>query len=78
MTRLPAWAVPQSYDLALKGNPVQSNYTGAVRIDVQLKQASDHLWPHGKGLKATAAYAWAVGPRDIVDGPGIPAGSRQR
>jgi alanyl aminopeptidase len=53
LTRLPDWAVPQSYDLALKTDPAQSGYTGTVRIAVQLKQASDHLWLHGKDLKVT-------------------------
>ncbi|MEO8748148.1 MAG: M1 family metallopeptidase [Rhodanobacter sp.] len=51
LTRLPDWAVPESYDLALKSDPAKSDYTGKVVIAVDLKQASDHLWLHGKDLK---------------------------
>ncbi len=54
LTRLPDWVVPESYDLALKSDPAQSGYTGTVRIGVQLKQAADHLWLHGKDLKVAS------------------------
>jgi alanyl aminopeptidase len=54
LTRLPAWAVPESYDLAIKSDPRQSGYTGTVTIAVVLKKASDHLWLHGKDLKVSS------------------------
>ncbi|MER3546977.1 MAG: aminopeptidase, partial [Rhodanobacteraceae bacterium] len=47
---LPRWAAPQSYELAIKSDPDQPGYSGTVAIAVDLKQASDHLWLHGKDL----------------------------
>jgi alanyl aminopeptidase len=54
LTRLPAWAVPQSYQLAIKSDPKQATYSGVVTIAVDLKQASNHLWLHGKDLKVSS------------------------
>lgn len=53
LTRLPDWAVPESYALSLKTDPSQPGYTGTVTIKVDLKQASDYLWLHGKDLKVS-------------------------
>jgi alanyl aminopeptidase len=50
---LPRWAVPQSYELALQGDPAAADYRGVVTITVDLKKASDHLWLHGKDLRVT-------------------------
>ena len=54
LTRLPQWAVPESYDLAIKSDPDKSGYSGTVTIAVDLKQASNHLWLHGKDLKVSS------------------------
>src|SRR6185312_4243170 len=54
MTRLPDWAVPQSYDLAIKSDPKQADYSGTVSIAVDLKKASSYLWLHGKDLKVSS------------------------
>ncbi|MBV6827937.1 M1 family metallopeptidase [Xanthomonas euvesicatoria] len=51
--RLPTWAVPERYSLALKIDPEQTQFSGRTTIRVQLKQASDHLWLHGKELKVS-------------------------
>jgi alanyl aminopeptidase len=53
LTRLPSWAVPQSYDLALKSDPDKKGYSGTVTITVNLKKASKYLWLHGKDLKVS-------------------------
>jgi alanyl aminopeptidase len=37
LTRLPQWAVPESYDLAIKSDPDKSDYSGTVTIAVDLK-----------------------------------------
>ena len=50
---LPRWVVPQSYELALQGDPAAASYQGVVTIAVDLKKASDHLWLHGKDLRVT-------------------------
>lgn len=50
---LPRWAVPQSYALALQGDPSAPGYRGEVTITVDLKKPSDHLWLHGKDLRVT-------------------------
>ena len=54
MTRLPDWAVPESYDLAIKSDPDKPGYSGTVTIAVDLKKASDYLWLHGKDLKVSS------------------------
>lgn len=51
--RLPTWAVPERYSLSLKIDPDQAQFSGRTSIRVQLKQASDHLWLHGKELKVS-------------------------
>ncbi|KHM94749.1 aminopeptidase N, partial [Xanthomonas vesicatoria] len=53
--RLPTWAVPERYSLAIKVDPEQAQFSGRTTIRVQLKQASDHLWLHGKELKVSKA-----------------------
>jgi alanyl aminopeptidase len=53
LTRLPDWAVPESYDLSIKSDPDQPGYSGAVTIAVDLEKASNHLWLHGKDLKVS-------------------------
>jgi aminopeptidase N len=52
---LPRWAVPESYDLAIKSDPARSGYSGTVTIAVDLKKTSDHLWLHGRGLEVASA-----------------------
>ena len=54
LTRLPDWAVPESYDLSIKSDPDQSDYRGTVTIAVDLKKAANHLWLHGKDLKVSS------------------------
>ncbi|MDN5923550.1 MAG: M1 family metallopeptidase [Xanthomonadales bacterium] len=53
LEKLPTWAVPQAYTLSFKIDPEQSSYRGSSVIKVKLKQASDHLWLHGQGLRVT-------------------------
>ncbi|HEX7368664.1 MAG TPA: M1 family metallopeptidase [Rhodanobacteraceae bacterium] len=53
LTRLPDWAVPESYDLSIKSDPDQPGYSGTVTIAVDLKKASNYLWLHGKDLKVS-------------------------
>jgi alanyl aminopeptidase len=54
MTRLPGWAVPQSYDLAIKSDPEQAGYSGTVTIAVDLEKASSYVWLHGRDLKVSS------------------------
>src|SRR5690348_15676432 len=54
MTRLPGWAVPQSYDLAIKSDPKQAGYSGTVTIAVDLKKAANYVWLHGKDLEVSS------------------------
>ena len=53
LTRLPDWAVPQSYDLALKSDPAQPGYSGTVTIVVDLKQASMLVLPGARRASST-------------------------
>ena len=54
LTRLPDWAVPLSYDLAIKSDPKQAGYSGSVTIAVDLKKASSYVWLHGKDLEVSS------------------------
>jgi len=65
--KLPRWAIPQSYQLALRIDPEQADFTGITRIKVQLKQASDFLWIHGKELKVSKVTV------TTADGKTLPA-----
>ncbi|HSN00729.1 MAG TPA: M1 family metallopeptidase [Rudaea sp.] len=47
---LPRWAIPESYALDLRIDPAQKDFSGKVAIKVELTQASDHVWLHGKNL----------------------------
>ncbi|HUH30381.1 MAG TPA: M1 family metallopeptidase, partial [Rhodanobacter sp.] len=49
--KLPAWAVPQSYQLAFKVDPAQQDFSGTTTIKLKLTQASDHVWMDGNALK---------------------------
>ncbi len=53
LTRLPGWAVPESYELAIKSDPAKPGYTGTVTIAVDLKKSSNYVWLHGKDLKVS-------------------------
>ncbi|MEO6921810.1 MAG: M1 family metallopeptidase [Collimonas sp.] len=48
--KLPRWAQPLAYHLDFRVDPQQSAYTGSAAIDIELKQAADHLWLHGQDL----------------------------
>ncbi|AIY43333.1 Membrane alanine aminopeptidase N [Collimonas arenae] len=51
--KLPRWAQPLAYHLDFRVDPQQSAYTGSAAIDIELKQAADHLWLHGQDLKVS-------------------------
>ncbi|MFT4198106.1 MAG: M1 family metallopeptidase [Pseudoxanthomonas sp.] len=59
--RLPAWAVPQHYLLELKVDPEQQDFSGTATIEFELKQASDHVWLHGKELAVAKAVLSPAG-----------------
>jgi len=60
--RLPGWAIPQSYQIAFKVDPAQTDFSGTTTIKVKLTQASDHLWLDGAELKVSKV--------DIIDAAG--------
>ncbi|MEW9624481.1 M1 family metallopeptidase [Rhodanobacter geophilus] len=53
--RLPGWAVPQSYQIAFKVDPAQTDFSGTTTIKVKLAKASDHVWLDGAELKVSKA-----------------------
>ena len=53
LEKLPGWAVPEAYNLAFRIDPTKADYSGTTTIKVDLKQASDHIWMHGKELKVS-------------------------
>lgn len=48
--KLPDWAIPSSYQLALRIDPQGARFDGTVAIDLDLKQPADHLWLHANKL----------------------------
>ena len=48
---LPTWAVPTHYQLDLRIDPRESDYSGVATIRIELKQPADHVWLHGKDLR---------------------------
>ncbi|HBK45198.1 MAG TPA: aminopeptidase [Xanthomonadaceae bacterium] len=64
--RLPAWAVPVHYALALKVDPEQKDFGGTARIRFALKQASDHVWLHGKQLAVDKATLTGAGGKPMA------------
>jgi len=54
LTRLPDWAAPESYDLAIKSDPDKPGYSGTVTIAVDLKKAANYVWLHGKDLEVSS------------------------
>lgn len=55
--RLPSFAQPLSYKLALTILPEEETFSGSVAIRVRLSKAREHLWLHGRGLRVKQAQA---------------------
>ncbi len=51
--KLPRWVQPLAYQLDFRVDPHQLEYTGNATIDIELKQAADHLWLHGHNLSVS-------------------------
>ncbi|WP_246541978.1 M1 family metallopeptidase [Collimonas antrihumi] len=51
--KLPRWVQPLAYQLDFRVDPHQLEYTGNATIDIELKQAADHLWLHGHDLSVS-------------------------
>jgi len=51
--QLPDWAVPQAYQLALKVDPAQKDFSGTTTIELKLARASDHVWLDGSELNVS-------------------------
>ncbi len=55
--KLPTYATPTSYALALTIDPDRDAFAGKVDINVTLSEARDHIWIHGHGLRVQSAVA---------------------
>jgi len=53
--QLPTAIEPLSYQINLKIDPSQESFSGAVSFAVELSQATDHIWLHGKDLNVSNA-----------------------
>jgi alanyl aminopeptidase len=58
--RLPAAARPLAYELHLRLVPGQDDFSGRVRIDLEVRRATPVLWLHAKELTFTDARAGEV------------------
>lgn len=52
--KLPDTAHPVAYEVALKVDPRQETFSGAVTMDVWLDEPSDGLWIHGDDIRVEA------------------------
>ena len=55
--KLPAGVTPTRYQLDLNVAPDTDRFSGEVRIDVTLDEATQTIWLHGRGLQVADAYA---------------------
>ena len=55
--QLPKTAIPQSYTLELTIIPQEEGFSGKVGIGVEIKDATNHIWLHGKKLKISKSTA---------------------
>ena len=76
--RLPTWAQPSLYRLALRIDPDQARYSGDVDITISLHKPSNHLWLHGQGLQVdrigvtdAAGRLHATRYREMAAGEGV-------
>ncbi|WP_423820738.1 M1 family metallopeptidase [Salinisphaera sp. SPP-AMP-43] len=60
--KLPRWAVPQSYDIALKADPAAARFSGQARIQVALDKSSRVIWLNARKLK--------VGHAEVIEADG--------
>jgi cytosol alanyl aminopeptidase len=59
--RLPQTVKPLAYSLELSVLPAQERFSGRTQIRLQLTEASDHIWLHGKDLHVTEVWARSEG-----------------
>lgn len=52
--KLPETATPLYYQLHFNIDPAKARFTADAVLTVQLEQAADHLWLHGRALKVTS------------------------
>jgi cytosol alanyl aminopeptidase len=55
--RLPQTVRPLAYSLELSVLPAQERFSGRTQIRLQLTEASDHIWLHGRDLHVTEVWA---------------------
>ncbi|MFC6633373.1 M1 family metallopeptidase [Microbulbifer taiwanensis] len=49
--RLPEGVRPEAYRLDLELDPRRDDFSGSVEIDIQMANAADHIWLHGKNIR---------------------------
>ncbi len=54
--KLPSGVTPTHYRLDLAIDPKQERFSGEVRIDVTLAEATTRIWLHGRGLDVSDAH----------------------
>ncbi|MEP7282702.1 MAG: hypothetical protein ABI696_12050, partial [Rubrivivax sp.] len=59
--RLPRTVVPTHVALELRIDPAQERFSGVVRLDVNVTQATRTFWLHGKRLNVTQATLTPTG-----------------
>ncbi|GAA4358253.1 M1 family metallopeptidase [Kangiella marina] len=63
--RLPSSIKPTSYDINLKVDPNEPTFTGKVVIQLQLDEATSHIWLHGKDIIAKSVTLTAKGQQPL-------------
>ncbi len=47
---------PTLYHLELTIDPTQDDFSGVVAIEIMVREPTDHIWLHGKGLNVSEVY----------------------
>src|SRR3954453_6238501 len=66
--RLPGDVQPLRYELNLRLNPAEDNYSGHVAIEVAVRQPSQTIWLNATELKLTKAVVGSSTTAQVVNG----------
>jgi len=53
--QLPDNVVPQNYRVDMRMNPAAETMSGTVEIEVEIQEATQKIWLHGKNMTVSAA-----------------------
>ncbi len=64
--QLPDNVVPQEYRIAMRMDPDETGFSGTVEIDVNIQNATDKIWLHGKDMTVSSAVATLADGKEVA------------